>query len=97
MKKISGVIPPLMIPLDKDMNTDVPAVKKIVDRAIERGVSGLFIFGGMGEGKYILQSTKKSMLEATVKAAAGRVPVFTGISAEVMSMFLSPKAQKAGK
>lgn len=81
-KKLTGVIPPLMIPLDANLNTDFSAVKKIVDRAIDRGVSGLFVLGGMGEGQYVRDSTKKDMVEATVKAARGRVPVLAGISAE---------------
>lgn len=82
VEKLTGVIPPIMIALDQNMNTDTAGVKKIMDRAIDKGVSGLFILGGMGEGQYVTNATKKTMIEATVKAADNRVPVLSGISAE---------------
>lgn len=81
-KRLSGVIPPMITPLDENQNVDEQGVRNVVDRCIKAGVSGLFLLGSMGEGQSILNSEKKRLVEIAVNEAKGRVPILAGISAE---------------
>ncbi len=75
----SGIIPPVITPLTPDERVDRPAVKPFVEFLISGGVHGLFILGSMGEGCYLRPGVRQEMIEATVEAAAGRVPVIVGV------------------
>jgi dihydrodipicolinate synthase/N-acetylneuraminate lyase len=76
-KRVSGGIAPAMAtPIDPstgNVNSDV--VSELVDFLIERGVSGLFAGGTTGEGILLEIDQRVILHEATVSAAAGRVPV----------------------
>ena len=77
--RFAGIIPPVLSPLTPDEGIDRPAVKRFVDFLIAGGVHGLFILGSMGEGPYLRPSVRRELAEATVEAAAGRVPVIAGV------------------
>ncbi len=76
--RFAGIIPPVISPLTPDEEVDRPAVKRFVDFLIAGGVHGLFILGSMGEGPYLRPAVRRELAEATVEAAAGRVPVLAG-------------------
>jgi len=78
-KAFSGIIPPMLTPLTPDERIDVPAVGRLVDFLIGHGVHGLFILGSIGEGAFLRAAEKRKLAEATVAAAAGRVPVIAGV------------------
>jgi 4-hydroxy-tetrahydrodipicolinate synthase len=69
----------MITPLTADEGLDRPAVRRMVDFLIDGGVHGLFILGSIGEGPYLRPSVRQELAEATVEAAAGRVPVIAGI------------------
>jgi 4-hydroxy-tetrahydrodipicolinate synthase len=77
--RFSGIIPPVLTPLTPEEGVDRPAVKRFVDFLISGGVHGLFILGSMGEGPYLRPAVRQEMAEATVEAAAARVPVIAGV------------------
>jgi len=77
--RFAGIIPPLLTPLTPEEGVDRPAVKRFVESLIAGGVHGLFILGSMGEGAYLRPAVRQEMVEATVEAAAGRVPVIAGV------------------
>ena len=77
--RFTGVIPPMITPLTADEQLDRPSVKRLVDFLIEGGVDGLFILGSIGEGPYLRSAVRQGLAEATVEAAAGRVPVIAGV------------------
>jgi len=77
--RFTGVIPPMITPLTADEEIDLPAVRRIVNFTIEGGVDGLFILGSNGEGAVLRRSACQALAEATVEAAAGRVPVMAGV------------------
>lgn len=77
--RFAGIIPPVISPLTPEEGVDRPAVKRFVDFLIAGGVHGLFILGSMGEGPYLRPSVRRELAEATVEAAAGRVPVLAGV------------------
>jgi 4-hydroxy-tetrahydrodipicolinate synthase len=77
--RVSGIIPPLLTPLTPAEEIDHPAVKRFVEFLVGGGVHGLFVLGSLGEGAYLRSSARREMVEATVAAAAGRVPVIVGV------------------
>jgi len=76
---LRGVIPPLVTPLTKDEEIDVPAVGPLVEHVLAGGVHGLFILGTMGEGAALSDEGRRTMARETVKAGAGRLPVIAGV------------------
>ncbi len=78
-RRFTGIVPPLLTPLDADERLDRPAVKKLVDYVVDGGANGLFALGSMGEGVNLPLSTRIELVEAVVEAAAGRVPVIAGV------------------
>lgn len=81
-KKLGGVIPPMMTPVDANQNIDEKGVRNIVSRCIRLGVSGLFVLGTMGEGQSLVKSERKRLIQIAADEARGRVPVLAGVSAE---------------
>jgi dihydrodipicolinate synthase/N-acetylneuraminate lyase len=80
MPSFSGVIPPVVSPMSAPDQIDGPAVGRIVEHLISGGVSGLFVLGTTGEGPSLTYQMRYEMVELTCEAAAGRVPVFVGVT-----------------
>jgi 4-hydroxy-tetrahydrodipicolinate synthase len=76
---LSGVIPPLISPLDPAGGVDAAAVERLVEYVVAGGVSGLFVLGGCGEGAWLTGAQRGAVIEATLQAAGGRVPVLAGV------------------
>ncbi len=77
--RFAGIIPPMLTPLTSDERVDVPAVGRLVEFLIGHAVHGLFILGSIGEGAFLRVAEKRALVEATVAAAGGRVPVLIGL------------------
>ncbi|KAA2241331.1 dihydrodipicolinate synthase family protein [Chitinophaga agrisoli] len=78
-KKYSGVVVPMMTPFTAQSTIDEAAVQRLVDHMIA-GKAHPFILGTTGEAASITRTEKKKLVQATVKAAAGRSLVYAGIS-----------------
>ena len=74
-----GVFPYLVSPVDADGTPNVAMLTKLVEYAIECGVHGLTPLGSSGEFPYFSEGARRTIIDATVVAAAGRVPVVPGI------------------
>ncbi len=76
---LTGVIPALVTPLTSEGTVDEPAVTRLVEHTIRGGVSGLLALGTTGETASLDEPTRRTMLNATVRASGGRVPVISGV------------------
>ena len=74
-----GLIPAFPTPLKADGVIDEANLARIVDYQIERGASGLVPVGGTGEANSFSLAARRRIVEITVTAAAGRVPVIAGV------------------
>jgi 4-hydroxy-tetrahydrodipicolinate synthase len=74
-----GIFPALPTPLDDEGKVDAGAVRRLVEFLLGAGVDGLVPVGGTGEYAALSPADRRRMVEATVAAAAGRVPVIAGI------------------
>ncbi|MEA5159675.1 4-hydroxy-tetrahydrodipicolinate synthase [Cereibacter sphaeroides] len=74
---IRGSIPALVTPF-KNGELDLDTLKKLVDWQIAEGSTGLVPVGTTGESPTLTHEEHETVIEAVVKAAAGRVPVIAG-------------------
>ncbi len=78
-ERLVGLYPALPTPTDDEANVDRAATTKLVDFLCASGVNGLVPVGGTGEYAALSPRDRAIMVEATVEATAGRVPVIAGI------------------
>ena len=90
-----GSIPALVTPF-KNGEVDFDTLKALVEWQIEEGSSGLVPVGTTGESPTLSHAEHEAVVEAVVKAAAGRVPVIAGAgsnnTAESISLVSHAKA-----
>jgi 4-hydroxy-tetrahydrodipicolinate synthase len=72
---LRGVFVPLLTPFDAAEALDLPALERLVEFLLERGVHGLFVGGTTGEFPLLSLAERKRVAEVVVARAAGRVPV----------------------
>jgi len=79
---LHGVLPALITPFTDDgAHVDTQALAAIVERLVGAGVDGLVPGGSTGEFTTLTGAERRLLVEATVDAAAGRVPVVAGTGA----------------
>jgi 4-hydroxy-tetrahydrodipicolinate synthase len=76
-----GVFPYLVSPVDADGEIRVEVLASLVEHLIAAGVHGLTPLGSTGEFAYLNWQQKRRVVEVTLDAAAGRVPVVPGVAA----------------
>ena len=94
-----GVLPALITPFTPDGTAlDTGALAAIVERLVGAGVGGLVPGGSTGEFTTLAHDERRELVEATVAAAAGRVPVVAGTGAlsTAATIELSVHAEGAG-
>lgn len=78
---LRGVWPYLVSPIGDDGAVLDDVLGRLVEHLIEAGVHGLAPLGSTGEFAYLSWPQKRRIVEVTLAAAAGRVPVLAGIAA----------------
>jgi 4-hydroxy-tetrahydrodipicolinate synthase len=94
-----GVLPALITPFTEDGSAiDTQALAANVERLVAAGVGGLVPGGSTGEFTTLSHAERRQLTEATVDAAAGRVPVVAGTGALSTreTVELSVHAERAG-
>lgn len=99
MSEFHGVLPALITPFSEDGGAiDADALAANVERLIAGGVGGLVPGGSTGEFTTLSNAERRQLVEVTVEAAAGRVPVVAGTGAlsTAETVELSVHAERAG-
>ena len=79
---IRGIVPPMVTPFRSDSTIDEDALRAETRYLIETaGVHGLAVCGSTGEGHTLTTEETRQITAVVCEAAAGRVPVITGIIA----------------
>jgi 4-hydroxy-tetrahydrodipicolinate synthase len=81
MSELYGVFPYLVSPVDEDGRVKDDVLARLVEHLLAAGVHGLTPLGSTGEFAYLSFEQKRRIVEVTVAAAAGRVPVVAGVAA----------------
>ncbi|MCQ4334357.1 4-hydroxy-tetrahydrodipicolinate synthase [Natronomonas sp. F2-12] len=74
-------LPTLVTPFDADETVDHDALSALAEWTIDRGVDGLVPCGTTGEFASLTVAERRAVIETTVEAADGRVPVVAGAGA----------------
>lgn len=98
MKKMVGVNTPVVTPMNEDRSIDFAGLERLCAFLIDQGVHGLYPNGSAGEMALLTTDERKKVLETCVKAAAGRVRVFSMVGAitTAETTELARHAEKSG-
>ncbi len=80
MSKFRGVFPYVVTPVSPDGTVRTDVVGRLCNDLIVKGIHGLAALGSTGEFAYLNRHQKDSVVQATVEASKGRVPVIAGVS-----------------
>lgn len=80
MNQIKGVIAPLLAPVTEEEEINHEQLARLTRHVVEGGVDGIFVNGTTGEFGRFSRETRTDIVKTVVKASAGRVPVYAGIS-----------------
>jgi 4-hydroxy-tetrahydrodipicolinate synthase len=79
MTDFHGVFPYLVSPIDPQGQIRTQVLAKLCDDLIAAGVHGLTPLGSTGEFAYLNAAQRTAVVETTIAAAKGRVPVVAGV------------------
>ena len=79
MTDFHGVFPYLVTPVDPDGTIRAGVLAKLCDDLITSGVHGLTPLGSTGEFAYLNNAQRTLVVQTTIEAARGRVPVVAGV------------------
>lgn len=80
MAGFHGVFPYLVSPTDHDGRIRTDVLARLCDDLIAAGVHGLTPLGSTGEFAYLNREQRRSVVQTTIEAAQGRVPVVAGVA-----------------
>jgi 4-hydroxy-tetrahydrodipicolinate synthase len=80
MTDFHGVFPYLVSPIDSDGTIGAEVLGRLCDDLIKAGVHGLTPLGSTGEFAYLNREQRLAVVQATIDAASGHVPVVAGVA-----------------
>lgn len=75
----SGIIVPLITPFDGRGELDMRGLQSNVERLVTTGITGLMCLATTGEAQSLNLGERKAVVDATIEAASGRLPVIVGV------------------
>ncbi|TKX73497.1 dihydrodipicolinate synthase family protein [Halorubrum sp. GN11_10-6_MGM] len=81
----AAVSPPIVTPFDGDGDVDTDTLASHVDALVEAGLDGMVPCGTTGEFASLTDAERRTVVETTVEAADGRVPVIAGAADTTVS------------
>ena len=78
--KLTGLIPPMVTPLDAKRRLDTTGTKNMVNHLLKGGVDGIFLLGTTGEGPHLSYAIREELVKTVCGLVKGRVPVLVGIT-----------------
>ena len=92
-----GTLTALITPFRKGQ-VDEPALRALIERQIDAGIDGLVPCGSTGESATLSYAEHHRVVEITIEAAAGRVPVIagTGSNSTREAIDITQHAKQAG-
>jgi 4-hydroxy-tetrahydrodipicolinate synthase len=79
MPDFHGVFPYLVSPVEPDGRVRTGVLGRLCDDLIKSGVHGLTPLGSTGEFAYLDNAQRAAVVQTTIEAAKGRVPVVAGV------------------
>jgi 4-hydroxy-tetrahydrodipicolinate synthase len=79
MNRLSGVVPPVVTPLNADRTLDVASLERQTRRLLAAGVDAVFVLGSTGEVAFATDAVRRRVIAETVRVVDGAVPVIAGV------------------
>ena len=98
MNEISGVLPVLAVPFNKDGSLDLESIPRLVEHCINNKANGVVIFGLASELYKLNDNERIQILEKVISSVNSRVPVIVGTehSGTSAAVARSIEAEKLG-
>ena len=80
MRSFHGVFPYLVSPVDSSGRVLTDVLGRLASDLVAAGVHGLTPLGSTGEFAYLDRAQRAAVVQATIEAAGGRVPVVAGVA-----------------
>ena len=80
MRSFHGVFPYLVSPVDPSGRVLTDVLGRLASDLVAAGVHGLTPLGSTGEFAYLDRAQRAAVVQATIEAAGGRVPVVAGVA-----------------
>ena len=98
MNEISGVLPVLAVPFNRDGSLDLDSIPKLVEHCISNKANVVVIFGLASELYKLNDSERIQILEKVISSVNSRVPVIVGTehSGTLAAVARSIEAEKLG-
>ncbi len=80
-KKMRGVNPAMLTPLDKNQEVNYKAVRKLCAFLVDKGVHGLFVCGSTGEGPLLSIEERKKVAETVIDEVGDKTRVVMHVGA----------------
>jgi 5-dehydro-4-deoxyglucarate dehydratase len=95
--RLSGVIAFPITPFKEDLSLDLPGLHQNLTKLIEHPVSAIVAAGGTGEMYSLTPAEYARVVELTVHAIEGRIPVIAGVGfGQYLAIEMAQAAEKAG-
>ncbi len=93
-----GLVAATFTPLNQDGSLNTPAIQGMVDHLVRTDIAGMYVLGSTGEGVSMTQDERRTVAEAFVQAANGRIRVIVQCGCESLSQAsqLARHAQEIG-
>jgi 4-hydroxy-tetrahydrodipicolinate synthase len=78
VRAFTGIIPPIVTPLTPQGDIDVKSLEAVVERQLDAGVDGIFTLGSSGEGIYLRDGDRRTVVDVVTGCVSRSVPVFAG-------------------
>ena len=78
-KKLYGVVPALITPLNEDRTLDVDSLERLIEHQLAGGAHGIFIAGMTGEGAAMDADFLCELTAHSARIIAGRAPLCAGV------------------
>lgn len=79
--KISGIMPALVTPYEKDGTVSHMELRKLVRTLLDDGAEGFYVCGSTGECFLLKDEERKAIMETVTEEVNGRVPVIAHVGA----------------
>ena len=80
VRKLRGIIVPLVTPFTADGRIDEESLRNLVEFVVEGKVNGIFVMGTTGEFQYQTFEDQQLAIQVVVDAVGDRIPVVAGIT-----------------
>ena len=79
VKKVHGVVPPIITPLDEQERVDEAGFRKLLRYCVDGGLHAIFVAGSNGETLALTQKERNRAIQIALDEVGGQVPVICGV------------------